>query len=268
MQPVSPLISCLCVTNKRVHFLKRAINCFLGQRYPEKEMIIVCPEDDRDALAYIAGLKNEQLTPVTVPAGHQFTLGELRNISIGNCNGEYFCQWDDDDWSHRDRLSTQVNNLINNRHPVTMLTNVLMYDAGNAQAYFSHFRLWDQTLMGRKDLCGQVKYRSLEKSEDREFTQLLITESKIYPTVAHNLYIYLYHGSNTWDQDHFNWLFGYAQPLSFDTSKIIGDILNDKYSFSEASDMLESEELLQEINYFYNERKVILQQKEEANKEQ
>lgn len=256
-----PLISCLCVTNKRVHFLKRAIACFLGQSYPEKEMIIVCSDDDRDTLDYIAGLKNESLISVTVPAGHNFTLGELRNISLEHCNGEYFCQWDDDDWSHRDRLSTQLNNLIRNQHPVTMLTNVLMYDAANAQAYFSHFRLWDQTLMGSTALGEQVKYRSLEKSEDREFTQLLITESKIYPTVAHNLYIYLYHGSNTWDQDHFNWLFGYAQPLSEAVSEMIGDILGSKYSFSEASDMLESAELLREVNYFYNERKVILEQK-------
>jgi glycosyltransferase involved in cell wall biosynthesis len=255
-----PLISCLCVTNKRVHFLKRAINCFLGQSYPGKEMIIVCPEDDRDTLGCIADLKNEQLVPVTVPAGHQFTLGELRNISLEHCNGEYFCQWDDDDWSHRDRLGIQLNNLTRNRYPVTMLTNVLMYDAANAQAYFSHFRLWDQTLMGSTSLRGQLKYRALEKSEDREFSQLLMVESKIYPTVAHNLYIYLYHGNNTWDQEHFNWLFGHAQPLSNPVSEMLRDILNDKYSLSEASDMLESEDLLREINYFHHEKKMLQQE--------
>jgi glycosyltransferase involved in cell wall biosynthesis len=264
IKPSSPLISCLCVTNKRPHFLKRAIACFSGQSYPQKEMIIVCPEDDRGALDYISSLKNEQLIPVTVPAGHQLTLGELRNISLEHSNGEYFCQWDDDDWSHRDRLRIQFNNLAANQHPVTMLTNVLMYDAASGQAYFSHFRLWDQTIMGTTALRGRVQYQSLERSEDREFSHLLLAESKIYPTVSHNSYIYVYHGSNTWDKDHFNWLFGQAQPLSAGLSQLIGDILDGKYSVTEASELLGLEDLLQEINYFYYEKKMIQQQKDEA----
>lgn len=264
----TPLVSCLCVTNKRAHFLKRAIDCFLAQDHPHKEMIIVCPADDHQALDYLGTLQDERLVPVTVPAGHQLTLGELRNLSLEHCNGDFFCQWDDDDWSHRKRLSIQLNNLVSNHHPATMLTNVLMYDGANAKAYFSNFRLWDQTLMGSTALCGQVRYQALEKSEDREFSHLLMMESKIYPTVSPNLYIYRFHGNNTWDQDHFNWLFGRAQPLSEPVSQLIGDIVSGRYSVEEGSRLLESDTLLQELNYFYFEKMMIRQEREEALKKE
>lgn len=145
-----------------------------------------------------------------------------------------------------------------------MLPNVLMYDAAKAHAYLSHFRLWDQTLIASTAWRGHIKYPTLNKSEDREFTHLLMTEIKIYPTVSHNLYIYVYHGNNSWDQDHFNWLFGHAQPMSQPITQIISDVLSEKYSVSEASDLLESDDLMREINYFHGEKEIVQQQKQEA----
>jgi glycosyltransferase involved in cell wall biosynthesis len=258
-----PLISCLCVTNRRVPLLKMSIACFLAQSYPNKEMIIVCQENDLDTVQYIEFLKRADVLLVKVSPPDSLTLGELRNLSLEHSRGEYFCQWDDDDWSHRDRLVIQYQNTTRNLFPATMLMNVLMFDEGRGDAYFSYFRLWDQTILGKRELFSTYKYKPLNKSEDREFSNLLMTESRIYPTVSPNLYIYVYHGNNTWGSDHFNWLFGFAQKLPDHISVLVHDILKGKYTVDEASDLLNAAEVLREVNYFSHDAKLIREKAEE-----
>ena len=41
-----PLISCICVTREKPSLLKRAIDCFLAQTYPNKELVILYEDDD------------------------------------------------------------------------------------------------------------------------------------------------------------------------------------------------------------------------------
>lgn len=253
MNEFLPLISCVCITNRRVPFLKMSVSCFLAQSYPNKEMIIISQENDSDTHHYVESLGRENIVLVKVSPPDQLTLGELRNLSLEHSRGGYFCQWDDDDWSHRDRLMVQYNSATTNFFPCTMLMNVLMFDAGRAQAYFSYFRLWDQTIMGKMELFDKCKYKPLNKSEDREFSNLLMMESKIFPTIAHNLYIYVYHGNNTWGSDHFNWLFEYAQELPERFSVLLDDILHGRYSVEEASELLNSEDLLKSINFFQHD---------------
>src|SRR3972149_7576083 len=43
-----PLISAVCITRKRVPFLKRVIRDFFDQTYPNKEIVIVFDSDDND----------------------------------------------------------------------------------------------------------------------------------------------------------------------------------------------------------------------------
>ncbi len=263
-----PLISCLCVTNRRVPLLKMSVACFLGQSYPNKEMVIVCQENDEDTIQYIASLNREDIILVKNAPADSLTLGELRNLSLERSRGDYFCQWDDDDWSHRDRLMIQYKNTTSNLFPATMLMNVLMFDAGGGDAYFSYFRLWDQTILGERELFSTYKYQPLNKSEDREFSNLLMTESRIFPTVSPNLYIYVYHGNNTWGSDHFNWLFGFAQKLPDHVSHLLGDILQGKYTVEEASNLLNAPEVMREVNYFAHDAKLIREKAEEARLQQ
>src|SRR5690349_16817755 len=135
-----PLISCLCVSNRRVPLLKMSIACFQAQSYSNKEMVIVCQENDQDTIQYIESLNSDIILLVKVSPPDSLTLGELRNLSLEHSRGEYFCQWDDDDWCHRDRLMIQYQNTTRNLFPATMLMNVLMFDTGRGDAYFSYFR--------------------------------------------------------------------------------------------------------------------------------
>src|SRR6185295_8631778 len=92
------------------------------------------------------------------------------------------------------------------------------------------------------------------KSEDAHFLGQLLMRHRVFPVVSPPLYVYVFHGKNTWEKDHFKMLFKSSQKLSKAASVLIGDILDDQYSMKEASDLLQSDLLLDEINYFYSSK--------------
>src|SRR5688572_1956099 len=93
-----PVISCLCVTENRTGFLKKTISCFKAQTYPSKELLIVYTGNEN--LGHLLSETDTSVRIIRLPYPSSLSLGERRNISIENCRGEYFCQWDDDDWHH------------------------------------------------------------------------------------------------------------------------------------------------------------------------
>lgn len=252
-----PLISCLCVTKNSAEFLNRAVTCFKAQTYPNKELIIVYKSDQAETKSFLSGIKDKNIHSFDAETG--LSLGQLRNISIDHCNGQYFCQWDDDDWYHSERLMAQFNALRENYHPVCMLTNLLMYDESHQQAYLSGFRLWEGSIMCRKDLLtDRIRYPSITGKEDSVFAGELLSYSRVYPLVSASLYIYIYHGGNTWDDKHFKMLFSFSQKFPVEVSRLIGDIVNGVYSVVEASQILNSERYLREVNYFSASKRTIL----------
>src|SRR6187399_197150 len=107
-----PLISCLCITRNKIPLLKRAIHCFRNQTYPNKELILVFEDNDNDTKSFVKRLKDKNISIYEIPSTPKLSLGELRNISIHKCKGEYFCQWDADDWYHNRRLETQIDYIL------------------------------------------------------------------------------------------------------------------------------------------------------------
>ena len=89
-------------------------------------------------------------------------------------------------------------------------------------------------------------------AEDVHFLQQLMIKHRVFPVVSSPLYIYVFHGKNTWDKGHFNMLFKTSQKLSNSASLLIGDILGSQYSVKDASGLLHSDSLLDEINYFHS----------------
>src|SRR5690606_3676258 len=132
----TPLISCLCVTRNRVNLLKRSIDCFLSQSYPNAELIVVSEDDDEPTSRYMKNVPGENIRHIVIGTRPKLPLGALRNFAIEAARGEYFCQWDDDDWYHNDRISTQFHAAVKNFHPGSILTNWLMFDHSARQAYF------------------------------------------------------------------------------------------------------------------------------------
>lgn len=249
-----PKVSCLCVTRSRPIKLKRAINCFLSQSYPNKELIVVSEDDDDDTLSVMSRYAHPDIQHIIVAANPKQMLGDLRNVAIQMATGRYFCQWDDDDWYHCERLVKQVSCVIENYQAGSILTNWLIYDEQNSHAYFSIVRWWEGSILFDKRVLASegLKYPSLAREEDSVFVQKLINKSRVYPLVSAPIYIYTVHGQNTWQPDHFNDSFRRSQKLSPSASRLIGEVLEERYSNQRSSALLWDSELLEEINFLYS----------------
>lgn len=230
VQPGNPLISCLCVTRNEPAMLNRAITCFINQTYNAKQLIIVYEASNLLTEQFLSGFSlNENIVPVkvdTLPV--KLSLGELRNISIEKAEGEYVCQWDDDDWYHPDRLSVQMKHLLSAEKQGCILSRWLIFDFLNKTAYLSHSRLWEGSVLCKKELLKKYTYAKVSKGEDTgvirslyAMEQLVIMNS--YP----ELYIYTYHGKNTWERSHFDQICQCSTKLPDSVSSSIWSILMD-----------------------------------------
>lgn len=215
-----PKISCLCVTHNKPKMLARAIQLFLSQSYPNKQLVIVFQESDTITSQFILNHSfNNNIKIVSVPVNTQRqTLGDLRNLSILSADGEYVCQWDDDDLYHSNRLALQYEFIIKNSIEACVLEQWTIYNMYTDKFYISNKRLWEGSLMCRTSVIKELSYPSLEKGEDTCLIDSLIEKNKIMALPNHpELYIYVYHGKNTWDEKHFNLIFSLSTELSGDS---------------------------------------------------
>ncbi|WP_156458025.1 glycosyltransferase family A protein, partial [Sphingomonas sp. Leaf412] len=108
-----PRISCLMVTANRRRLAQRSIDCFLAQRYPNRELVIV-DDGTEDYTPILSAVPADRLIHHRLPKDPATTLGELRNLTLDLARGELISQWDDDDWFDPARLVEQMA-LIGNR---------------------------------------------------------------------------------------------------------------------------------------------------------
>lgn len=103
------LISCLCPTFHRVphhqYLLEEAIESFLRQDYPYKELI-VCNDQPHQTLSCDA--PNVRV----INCAKRFpSFAQKIDFMISKARGSYFCRWDDDDISLPHRLSYSFDRL-------------------------------------------------------------------------------------------------------------------------------------------------------------
>jgi glycosyltransferase involved in cell wall biosynthesis len=248
----SPQISCLCVTRKKKFQLERVIRCFKAQTYPNKDLLILYEDNDPITEQVISKIEDKSISSIKIPSNPKLTLGQLRNISIQECKGDFFCQWDDDDWYHRQRLEHQMNSILYSHKPASLLPYWIMFDAMDNQAYMSHMRLWEGSILCNKSLLKEdLAYAHYIRGEDQFFVDKLIAKNLVFPLVMPQLYIYTYDGNNTWDRSHFEFLFKYSQKLSDESSILLKHILEHKYNEQEGSDILSSVSFLESLRYVH-----------------
>lgn len=106
-----PLVCCVCLTKDRPQMLQRAIACFEAQTYQRKRLLIVNSGD---------GLRITETADMWEPCfigADALSVGALRNLgnkyashhyTTSDDRPEIFVHWDDDDWSHPERIAEQV----------------------------------------------------------------------------------------------------------------------------------------------------------------
>ncbi|MBV9582072.1 MAG: glycosyltransferase [Chloroflexi bacterium] len=214
--PRLPTISCLMVTYDRLVLAKRALRSFAEQTWTNRELVVVTdgPPRFRRALeteAAAAGLTDVRF----VCAAEGTCLGALRNLALDAARGELVCQWDDDDYSHPERLETQASYLFRHNADACFLTEHLQYLDDQRAAFWvdwtnggrqSGLPSWfPGTVMMRHS--APIRYpESGPYARTGEDTMLMQELAAKVPVVglggnAH-LYLYQYHGRNAFSREH------------------------------------------------------------------
>jgi glycosyltransferase involved in cell wall biosynthesis len=236
-----PLISCICITKCKPHLLQRAINCFSGQSYPNKEIIIAYEKGDNLTKSLLEKLSpSNDLVTIEVDPSLGFKLGYLRNLAIQMANGQLIAQWDDDDWYHRDRLLNQFTQINNSEFWGCVMTQWIVFNSIDQKVFLSNVRLWEGSLLCEKNVFDTCKYSNMSSGEDTPIVEQLFTKSKLgLITDLPHMYIYIYHGANTCNTAHWNYIFSRGRILDENIAGDIKKIIDPLLDVSDASDLLD-----------------------------
>jgi glycosyltransferase involved in cell wall biosynthesis len=137
---LQPLVTCICPTADRQEFIPLAIKSFLAQSYTNSELLIV---DDGEKDTVVPN--NPRIRYIRLPYREQYSHfsqaeriahnAEKRNFCCQEAHGEIIVQFDDDDWSHPDRVAHQVQRLQQTGKKVTGYHSLSYYDVKSHQSF-------------------------------------------------------------------------------------------------------------------------------------
>jgi glycosyltransferase involved in cell wall biosynthesis len=177
-----------------------AANAFLSQRYEgELELVIVDNSDE----------SIESLLPVDDRIVYhrcaRMAVGALRNLGTSLSTGDVCVSIDEDDWSHPDRIATQVQRLIDTGKAVTGFHSIFYYDTHND----STFKYWYEPA-GRNHppyACGSsqmytrawwTKHKFPETGvEDYPFSRNALNHNQLDSIDAAHLFVARAHSDST-----------------------------------------------------------------------
>lgn len=194
--------------------LDEAVSDFAHQSFPDRELLILhdgSNEIHAALLDFPRRYPDAAIRLHQAPSGH--SLGQLRNISLDLAQGDWICQWDDDDRYHPDRLALQWAQLCAEGAQACFLVDQLHWLRREGLIFWTD---WDRepypmnvvqgTLLALRDILP--RYPDLPRGEDTGLTHALMRaaargEIKIARLKdAGWCTIYTHHGTNVWGQDH------------------------------------------------------------------
>lgn len=209
----SPMVMAVMITGKSpAHevMARVAVQCFLAQSYQNKRLIII--NDGK----YELGIKHPLVDEVRVPgtSAGLLSLGELRNFGlekVKDTGASWVIQWDDDDFHHPHRILFQMAHRVDDgdHYSVAVVLKKQMrvsLTKGDAFNIEDASGIAGTILHNMQGVDRETNYPSVDKGEDAEFMEkfdsLVIVDnhSDVWPGPA--LYVRMYHGGNTWDEEH------------------------------------------------------------------
>lgn len=145
----APLISCVMIQVQSREWVEIAIQCFLCQTYPNKELIIVALQVDPVLEATIASLPNVHI--YYPPLSSIQTLDELQHLAQEHASGEYICQWQDDHLAHPLRLECQMIALQSLQAEICFCVRMLLHAPRSKAFAISGYKAWENSLLGLKE---------------------------------------------------------------------------------------------------------------------
>ena len=175
-----PLVTCIVPTYNRHDMLKKSIQLFVRQTYPNLEIIIV---DDSDTSC-----------PFTFPENVRYirlrarrSIGYKRNLAVQYAKGELIAFWDDDDYHGPKRIEHQVRHLQQTKADVVADGNhVYKYNSmyytledTEMQEHLWWKRILMPSVLFRKSLMKYASFPNRYTSEDREFFKRILKKQNI-----------------------------------------------------------------------------------------
>jgi len=199
-----PLVSCIMPTKARPDWLPQAIRYFQKQDYPNRELIIVdtspdglgCPIGDD------ARVRHHRISP-------SHTIGAMRNIACEAARGDIVVLWDDDDWYAPQRISAQVQPILDGRADITAITDTVFFDLDRWEFWRCspalHRRMWAHdavcgTVAFRRSLYGgSCRYPDRSAAEDAAFLESAVRQgARLMRIASDGLFAYVRHAANSW----------------------------------------------------------------------
>jgi glycosyltransferase involved in cell wall biosynthesis len=199
-----PLISCIMPTYNRRRFIPLALEGFLAQDYPHKELLVI--DDGSDPVGdLVEGLPGVHY--LRLPA--RTSIGSKRNLACARAAGTILAHWDDDDWYAPERLRYQAGPLLRGEADVTGLENAYILDLPAGTFWTTDPRLHQRmfvgdvhggTLMYRRALRQQgVQYPEANLAEDAALlSQALQRGGRLCRLANAGVFVYVRHGRNAW----------------------------------------------------------------------
>ena len=267
-----PKISCLCATYNRLEYLKKSIDCFCSQTYPNKELVIVSEgnKEYKDAvLAYVSHLSRSDIIMEFLDNDGSYNLGKIRNISMKLASGQALCQWDDEDLNHPERLWQQFDHMVGNDAQVSFFTDQLQLFSQSGEMFWLDWtqnaqakNKEDETLYlipGTKMMFQDSRFSYPESGPEASAGEDSILLEQIYNSDVKisrfsgkgYLYIYCFHGDikHTFSYDH-------HRTLSLDCSCTI-DFLN-KHTDTLKKELKKYKELPSNLSFYVGKKEKIL----------
>lgn len=167
-----PLVSCIMPTKNRREFVPKAIEYFLRQTYPNKELVIVNDGEPVHDLIDTDAVEHALIHYAAQSYEHFSSLGAKRNNCVQRARGDLIAHWDDDDWYGPTRLADQVSAIQKYGVSVTGVNSPIFYDlrTGHAYRFFvSDECMYGATLMYTRDFWTRRPFADVQVGETESF---------------------------------------------------------------------------------------------------
>lgn len=169
LPPKAPLVTCIMPTADREQFVPQAIEHFMRQSYPDKELLII-----DDGTHPVADLIPALPCIRYVRLRQRASIGAKRNLACEMAKGSIILHWDDDDWMAPGWLQSQVTTLLSNDADVCGLSRVLFHAPEQGKA-------WQYVYDGPQPwVCGATLCYTRRFWESSKFPDINIGEDNAF----------------------------------------------------------------------------------------
>ncbi len=200
--PGRQLVSCLMVTRGNLDFVRSACASFESQTWPDKELVVVTDRAN-DELRLLVRAQGEQVRLFEVGPG--YTLGELRNLSVGRSRGDFVCPWDDDDLRDPDWIAASLRVLQQAAVDAVFLERIVLWWESRQWLALSARRAWEGSMLAKRSVIPV--YPAMARTEDTAIVRWMLRYCSVALMDQPQFYVYRITGENTCDPAHFETLF-------------------------------------------------------------